>query len=231
MLTGQSEEGYQGGFMLQYEINMMAGGSVIYIPDPTRFSDEHIDRFTLSRGNEYVFLDAMLGLICDLPHEIIHLLQLAANQTFGSGEENGWLAENDPSICCLNLLKFILIQNDIYDEYNVEGLFEAAYMWMAERIIMFHNKLSSPADAVIGYKNWRESCGYVSPGLDTDIETDYCKVRASLEAFPIDAAFQLSGLFQNRSGHLRDLPRPERKFFFPTAQLSIWTVLNIPNND
>lgn len=60
--------------MMEYEINPAAGGSCIYWPDVSKFSDAHTERFTLHQPRRLVE-HALFGLLTDFPHEIVHLLQ------------------------------------------------------------------------------------------------------------------------------------------------------------
>ena len=123
------------------------------------------------------------------------------------------------------------LQPAVEDEFCIDGLFETVYMWFLRRVSNFHEKISSP-DVIIGYNKWRRSSGYVSPELFlASIDTDYCKIRASVEAFPIDAAEQLRVFFENRSGNICDMPRPDLDYSVPKGGRNIWSLLGVPNKD
>jgi hypothetical protein len=107
-LTGAGEDGYMGDFMLEYEINPAAGGFVIYWPNILKFSEAHIERFTL--GYPGCVLEVlMMSVLTDLPHEMGHVLQNAYKQVISPKADDGWLAEHDPSIISLNLLRRALM--------------------------------------------------------------------------------------------------------------------------
>ena len=62
-------DAYEGDYMIEYEVNPMAGGHCVYFPNITLFTPPHIDRFTLSRP-ENIVEDVVFGLwLSDLPHE------------------------------------------------------------------------------------------------------------------------------------------------------------------
>ncbi len=63
-------DAYEGGVMLEYEVNPMAGGSCVYFPNISIFTTEHIERFTLGQPDN-LLEDVLVGLcLCDLPHEV-----------------------------------------------------------------------------------------------------------------------------------------------------------------
>jgi hypothetical protein len=84
---------YEGGWRLEYEVNPSAGGNRVYWPDFHQFTTEHIARFTL--GNPSMLVqDAYLSLLCDLPHEVCHLIQGLVHQ-----HGDSWQAIHSMRIC------------------------------------------------------------------------------------------------------------------------------------
>ena len=67
VLTGGG--GYEGGFMLEYEVNPAASFPIVYWPDAAKFTEEHIDPYTMSRPDS-LWETAVFNILCDLPHEV-----------------------------------------------------------------------------------------------------------------------------------------------------------------
>ena len=128
----------------------------------------------------------MLGLLCDMPHEVCHILQGVVGQVIAPDADDGWLAEHDPSVCALNLLQYCLSStshdhqhpneqqrqpppqpptttttsdnDECNDEYDIPGLFESCKLWLSERTNEIAKSLGE--DAGKEYIKWRESMGY-----------------------------------------------------------------------
>lgn len=153
----------------------------------------------------------------------VHLLQGCCNQVIQSGDDAGWLAEHDPSIASFNILAHALGQPNTDDEFTIPGLLETVRLWSAERVIQLHTSDHVTAAHVEGYHRWRASCGYESPDVDfASIAADYVKLRAAVEAFPIDPAMQLDALFNGRTGDIRSQPRPPLVAFRATDERSVF---------
>ncbi len=208
---------------MEYEINPEAGGQLsplykmeVHWPDVTKFSLQHATRFTLGKP-EQLHAIAIFGLLTDYPHEICHLIQVACGHVIRvEGDPAGWLAEHDPSVMCLNLLHAVLAEPSTgEDEFDLPGLVNTCVLWYAERIILFHARMQ-PTE-IEGYRRWRRSMGFDDPCIDAaSVATDYLKVRAGLDAYPLAIEQQMIALFGgDRTGDVRSLPRPPVAASFP----------------
>jgi hypothetical protein len=204
-LTGD----YTGDFMLEYEINPAVGATTVYWPDPTKFSDAHIDRFTLSNPSKLVEM-AIFGFLTDYPHEIGHVLQQLFHQVIKTVDDDGWLAEHDPSTIALNLLSEAL-RVPTSDEFSdIPALFETTYLWLHSRVIEYHHHESVQVSELQEYQRWKSSCGFHPPQISAaSITADYAKIRAAVESYPLNLSDQLRTLYGDRRDcDIRTVDRP-----------------------
>ena len=105
------------------------------------------------------------------------------HHTIVPGVDDGWLAEHDPSACSLILLKHALTVNKICDNndgYALPGLFETTLLYVTLNVLSMQQYMS--AEALDGYKKWRNFFGYENPMIDSaSRQSSYAKVRILLQ--------------------------------------------------
>lgn len=198
-----------GDFMMEYEINPAVAVTTIYWPDVSKFTPEHIDRFTLGRPAD-LYAVSILGFLTDFSHEVGHILQNIYKQQTDSNVDDGWLAEHDPSVISMNLLsealkiKSIGIGNEeliLEDEFStVPNLMDTCLLWLSQRTHHYHSHESVNQSNLQEYHQWKSSCGYSHPATvnSASVAADYLKIRAALESYPINLEDQLHELFVKR---------------------------------
>jgi hypothetical protein len=144
-----------------------------------------------------------------LPHEIGHVLQYFYGQVIKPDSDDGWLAEHDPSVIAMNLLRHALDRDrkeeeeDEEDGLRVPGLFETVMYYLENRVQAYHGAISE--EEISAYSDWKMSCGCIYPeAVDSaSIASDYLKIRAAVESYPVNLRAQLAALFERRDKDIR----------------------------